>query len=65
MAEGESKFRIKMQDDDKFVDPRKLLKKIQDKLGPSEYKIASRLPVDEQINILKSYFKLKVIESES
>lgn len=64
MAEGESKLRIKMADGNEFVDPRKLLKKIQSKLGPSEYKIASKLPVDEQINILKSYFKLDVVESE-
>lgn len=64
MAEGESKFKIKMQDDDRFVDPRKLLKKIQGQLGPSEYKIASKLPVDEQIKILKAYYKLNVVESD-
>lgn len=65
MAERELKYRIKLKDSDQFEDPRKLLKKIQKELGPSEYKIASRLPVDEQINILKSYFNLEVMLSES
>ncbi len=64
-VEGGQKIRIKLQNEDKFVDPKKLLKKIQGQLGSSEYKVACRLPPDEQIHILKFYFKFDIIKSDN
>lgn len=64
MAERTEKYLVKLEGSDEFADPRKLLKKIQKELGPSEYKVANRLPIEDQISILKSYYKLNVVVSE-